>query len=239
MLACQLSGRREPCTGGCHLAALSNWKGQTPQPHSLHTTAWHEIWEKTQSSYAETDWGTEILKIIEEYYEQLYANKLNNLPKNGQVSRNIQPAKMSQEETDNLNRPITGSGIDSVIKRKNSQQTKVQDQTASLGNSVKYTKNLHLSSSNYSKKLKRKEHSEIHSMRSPSPWYLNQTKILQKRKLQASILNEYICKNRQQNISKPNPTIQKKDHTPLSSWIHSRVTRMIQHTQINQCGPPH
>ena len=35
-----------------------------------------------------------------------------------------------------------------------------------------------------------------------------------KRKLQANIFNEYRCKNPQQNISKPNPTIHKKDHTP-------------------------
>ena len=26
-----------------------------------------------------------------------------------------------------------------------------------------------------------------------------------------------------------------KDHTPQSSWIHPRVARMVQNTQINQC----
>ena len=35
-----------------------------------------------------------------------------------------------------------------------------------------------------------------------------------KRKLQANIFDQYRCKNPQQNISKPNPTICKKDHTP-------------------------
>ena len=45
--------------------------------------------------------------------------------------------------------------------------------------------------------------------------------------------------NSQQNISKLNPTTHKKEHTPRSSWIHPRVTRMVQHLQINQCDTLH
>ena len=44
---------------------------------------------------------------------------------------------------------------------------------ASLGNSTKHTKNLYQSFSNSSKRLKRKEHSQRHSMKPPSPWYQN------------------------------------------------------------------
>ena len=36
----------------------------------------------------------------------------------------------------------------------------------------------------------------------------------QKRKLQANITDEHRCKNPQQNFSKLNPTIQRKDRTP-------------------------
>ena len=47
--------------------------------------------------------------------------------------------KLSQEEADNLNRPITRSETESIIKKKNNKtkqnslQTKVKDWTTSLG----------------------------------------------------------------------------------------------------------
>ena len=43
------------------------------------------------------------------------------------------------------------------------------------------------------------------------------------------------AKSPHQNISKPNSKIHKKDHAPRSSWIHSKVTKMVQHIPINQC----
>ena len=52
--------------------------------------------ENTKNSYVPTNWTTR---------------------RNGQVSRNIQPAQ-SQEETDNLNRMITTSKIEPVILKK-------------------------------------------------------------------------------------------------------------------------
>ena len=46
-------------------------------------------------------------------------------------------------------------------------------------------------------------------------------------------------KNPQQNISKLSPTIYKKNHTAWSSWIYSRVTRMVQYMEISQCDIPY
>ena len=91
--------------------------------------------------------------------------------RNGQVSRNIQSAKIQSRKTYNLNRLITRSEIDSIIIIiiiiiiiKGSMQTKVQDQTVSLGNSTKHTKNLYQFFSGYSKRYKRRKHSQVHSM---------------------------------------------------------------------------
>ena len=43
-------------------------------------------------------------KIIGVYYEQLYANKLDNLEEMDKFLETRGPTKLNQEETDNLNR---------------------------------------------------------------------------------------------------------------------------------------
>ena len=48
-----------------------------------------------------------------------------------------------------------------------------------------------------------------------------------------SIIDGYRYTNCQQSISKPNPATHKKDHMPEPIWIHLRVKRRVQHTQIN------
>ena len=60
--------------------------------------------------------------------------------------------RLNQEETENMNRPITSNEL--KVWFKNSQQTNIQDQMASQGNSIKHLeKSKHLSFWNYSKKL--------------------------------------------------------------------------------------
>ena len=77
----------------------------------------------------------EIQTIIRTYYEQLYANKLDNLEEMDAFLETYKSPKLNQEETGNLNGPITGKEIDAVIK--NLQLTRVQGQMASQGNSTK------------------------------------------------------------------------------------------------------
>ena len=66
------------------------------------------------------------LKITRKYYKQLYDNKLDNLEEMDKFLETYSMPKLSEEETDNLNRLITRSEIESVIKtRKNKTKKKL------------------------------------------------------------------------------------------------------------------
>ena len=58
----------------------------------------------------------EVQTIIREYYEKLYANKLDNLEKIDKFLDSYNLPKLNQEEIENLNRPITSKEIETVIK---------------------------------------------------------------------------------------------------------------------------
>ena len=78
----------------------------------------------------------EIQRIIRDYYKQLYANKMDNLEETDKFLERYNFPRLNQEELENINRPITGNEIETVIKI--FQQTKVQDQMASQVNSIKH-----------------------------------------------------------------------------------------------------
>jgi len=71
-------------------------------------------------------------------------------------------------------------------------------------------------------------------MRPSSPWYQNQTKIPQKRQLQAKI-TEHRCKNAQQNISNSNPAVHWNNHIPWLNGIYPSDACSFQYSQINLC----
>ena len=56
-------------------------------------------------------------KNIREYHEQLYANELDNLEEMNKFPDTYDPQKLNQEKTDNLNRPITRSEVESIMKK--------------------------------------------------------------------------------------------------------------------------
>ena len=58
----------------------------------------------------------EIQKTIREYYEQLYGNKFDNLEEMVNFLDSYSLPTLNQEETDQLNRPITRNEIEDVIK---------------------------------------------------------------------------------------------------------------------------
>ena len=77
-------------------------------------------------------------------------------------------------------------------------------------NSTKYLKkSKYLFFSNCSKKLKRKEGFQTHSMRPVSPNAKTRKRLYKIRKLEANILDEHRGKKLQQNISKPNSAIKR------------------------------
>uniref|UniRef100_A0A8I5NFY6 RNA-directed DNA polymerase n=1 Tax=Papio anubis TaxID=9555 RepID=A0A8I5NFY6_PAPAN len=60
---------------------------------------------------------TEIQKIIQGYYEHLYAHKLENLEEMDKFLEKYNHPSLNQEELDTLNRPIINSEIEMVIKK--------------------------------------------------------------------------------------------------------------------------
>ena len=60
--------------------------------------------------------NTEIQRIIRDFYKQLYANKMDNLEEMGKFLEKYNFPKLNQEEIENLNRPITSTEVETVIK---------------------------------------------------------------------------------------------------------------------------
>ena len=78
--------------------------------------------EKTQINRIRNEKGevttdtAEIQRIMRDYYKQLYANKMDNLEEMDTFLENHNLPRLNQEEIENINRPITSSKIESVIK---------------------------------------------------------------------------------------------------------------------------
>ena len=66
---------------------------------------------------------TEIQRIISEYYEELYTNKLDGLKEMQRFLEMCNLSRLNHEEIKNVKRPITNNESESVIK--SSHQTKV------------------------------------------------------------------------------------------------------------------
>lgn len=124
----------------------------------------------------------------------LYNNKKGDLKEIDKFLETHSLPKLSQEDTDNLNKLTIRSNIEIVINI--IMQTEVQCQTTLLGNSNNGQINLFLSFSKFLQGLKKREYSQSHSMKPSSDWHQNQTKTLWKKgKLQANNFVKYRCKN--------------------------------------------
>ena len=60
--------------------------------------------------------STEIQRVIRDYYQQLYANKVDNFEEIDKSLEKYNFPKLNQEEIEDLNRPITSMEIENVIR---------------------------------------------------------------------------------------------------------------------------
>ena len=58
----------------------------------------------------------EIESIIRDYYRQLYATNMDNLEEMDKFLKGYDLRRLNQEETKNMNRPITSNEVETVIK---------------------------------------------------------------------------------------------------------------------------
>ena len=59
---------------------------------------------------------TQIQRIIRDYYEQVYVNEMDNLDKMDRCLEKFNLLRLNQEETGILNKPITSTNMETVIK---------------------------------------------------------------------------------------------------------------------------
>ena len=60
--------------------------------------------------------NSEIQRIIRNYYEQLYGNKMDNLEEMDRFLEKFNLPRLNQEEIEIMNNPITSTEIEAVIK---------------------------------------------------------------------------------------------------------------------------
>jgi len=110
----------------------------------------------------------DIQRIIRDYHQQLYANKMDNLEEMDKFLEKYNFPKLNLEELENHNTHITSTDIETVIRNRPANKSPGPD-----GFTDEFYQNfredLNLSCSNCSRKLQRKVNFQTHSMRPPSP----------------------------------------------------------------------
>ena len=142
---------------------------------------------------------------MRDYYKQLYANKMDNLEEMDKFLDNHNLPRLNQEEIENINRPITSTEIETVIKNLPTNKSPGPDG---------FTSKLYQTFREELTPILLKFFQNIaeggtlpNSFDEATITLIPKPKMSHKKKqLQANITNEHRCKNPQQNTSKQNPT---------------------------------
>ena len=94
-----------------HLARLIKKKREKNQINKI----------RNEKGEVKTD-NTEIQRIIRDYYEQLYGNKIDNLEEMDRFLEKFNLPRLNQEEIEIMNNPITSTEIEMVIKNLQKKQ---------------------------------------------------------------------------------------------------------------------
>ena len=71
---------------------------------------------KIRNENAEITTDNTEIQSIRDYYQQLYANKMDNVEEMDKFLKKYNFPKLDQEEIENLNRPITSTEIETIIR---------------------------------------------------------------------------------------------------------------------------
>ena len=105
---------------------------------------------------------------MRDYYKQLYANKMDNLEEMDKLLEKHNVPRLNQEEIENINRPITSTEIQTVIKNLPTNKSPGPDGFTGKFYQI-FREELTPMLLKLFQKLQRKEHSQTPSMRPPSP----------------------------------------------------------------------
>ena len=165
--------------------------------------------DKTQISRTRNEKGevttdtAEIQRIRRDYYKKLYDNKVDNLEEMDTFLEKHNLPRLNQQEIENINRPITSTEIETVIKNLPTNKPKTSWLHRQILSNIWRTNTY--PSQTLPKYSRRRNTPKLILRVHHHPDIKTRQRCHKERKLQANTTDEHRCKNPQQNTSKQNP----------------------------------